>query len=295
MAARIDMNCDMGESFGMYKMGLDEEIIHHVSSANVACGFHAGDPTWMRTTVRLAEENGVAVGAHPSYPDLVGFGRRNMNATADEVKCDVAYQLGALQAFTAGKRLQHVKPHGAMYNQAVDDADLARAICEAALEFDPGIILVALAGSKWVEIASEMGMKVAPEIFADRALNADGTLVSRSKPGAVLHDVGEVVERSVQMVTEGVATATTGERVDVEAASICIHGDTPGAVDMAAQVRPGPGVERGGDRAHGRVGVDRSCMTSRFFGRLGTRRCWWSWGTRSTRTRTRGSTALHGR
>ena len=210
MAVRIDMNCDMGESFGMYKMGLDEEIIRHVSSANIACGFHAGDPTWMRTTVRLAEENGVAVGAHPSYPDLVGFGRRNMNATADEVKCDVAYQLGALQAFTAGKRLQHVKPHGAMYNQAVDDEDLARAICEAALEFDPDIILVALAGSKWVEIALEMGMKVAPEIFADRALNPDGTLVSRSKPGAVLHDVGEVVERSVQMVTEGVATAITG-------------------------------------------------------------------------------------
>ena len=168
MAVRIDMNCDMGESFGMYKMGLDEEIIRHVSSANIACGFHAGDPTWMRTTVRLAEENGVAVGAHPSYPDLVGFGRRNMNATADEVKCDVAYQLGALQAFTDGKRLQHVKPHGAMYNQAVDDEDLARAICEAALEFDPNIILVALAGSKWVGIASEMGMKVAPEIFADR-------------------------------------------------------------------------------------------------------------------------------
>ena len=239
MSVRIDMNCDMGESFGMYKMGLDEEIIRHVSSANIACGFHAGDPTWMRTTVQLAEENGVAVGAHPSYPDLVGFGRRNMNATADEVKCDVAYQLGALQAFTAGKRLQHVKPHGAMYNQAVDDADLARAICEAALEFDPGIILVALAGSQWVETAAEMGMKVAPEIFADRALNADGTLVSRSKPGAVLHDVGEVVERSVQMVTEGVATAITGERIEVEASSICIHGDTPGAVEMAAQVRQG--------------------------------------------------------
>ena len=239
MAVRIDMNCDMGESFGMYKMGLDEEIIRHVSSANIACGFHAGDPTWMRTTVQLAEGNGVAVGAHPSYPDLVGFGRRNMNATADEVKCDVAYQLGALQAFTAGKRLQHVKPHGAMYNQAVDDEDLARAICEAALEFDRDIILVALAGSKWVETASEMGMKVAPEIFADRALNPDGTLVSRSKPGAVLHDVGEVVERSVQMVTEGVATAITGERIDVEASSICIHGDTPGAVEMAAQVRQG--------------------------------------------------------
>ncbi len=237
MAARIDLNCDMGESFGMYKMGLDEEVIRHVSSANIACGFHAGDPRWMRTTVRLAEDHGVAVGAHPSYPDLVGFGRRSMNATADEVKSDVTYQLGALQAFTSGRRLQHVKPHGAMYNQAVDDADLAKAICEAVLDFDPDLILVALAGSRWVQVAGEMGMRVAPEIFADRALNPDGTLVSRSKPGAVLHDVGEVAERSVRMVTEGIATAITGEPVEVDAASLCIHGDTPGAVEMAERVR----------------------------------------------------------
>ena len=239
MGAKIDLNCDMGESFGMYKMGLDEEVIEYISSANIACGFHAGDPGWMRRTVELAEAQGVAIGAHPSYPDMVGFGRRNMSVTPDEAKADVVYQVGALQAFTKSKRLQHVKPHGAMYNQAVDDEVLARAICEAVREVDPEMIVVALAGSRWVEVAHEMGVRVGREIFADRALNPDGTLVSRSKPGSVLHDVEEVAERSVRMVTEGVATAITGEVIEVEADSLCIHGDTPGAVQMAAAVKRG--------------------------------------------------------
>ena len=237
MTAKIDFNCDMGESFGMYKMGFDEEVIKHITSANIACGFHAGDPMWMRHTVDLAQRHGVAIGAHPSFPDLNGFGRRNMVVSADEAKNDVTYQVGALQAFTADKRLQHVKPHGAMYNMAVNDESLAQAICESILEIDPEMILVALAGSRWLDIAEDMGLKVAREIFADRALNADGTLVSRSQPGSVIHDTSEVVERSLRMVTEGKATAITGEQIDVQADSLCLHGDTPGAVEMAASLK----------------------------------------------------------
>jgi UPF0271 protein len=237
MANKIDFNCDMGESFGMYKMGLDEEVIKHITSANIACGFHAGDPNWMRTTVKLAEEHGVAIGAHPSFPDLSGFGRRAMNASALEVKNDVIYQMGALQAFTGAKRLQHVKPHGAMYNMAVDDQDLATAICEAVLEVDSDIVLLALAGSQWISIAEDLGLRVGREIFADRALNTDGTLVSRSKEGSVIHDIQEVVDRSLRMVTEGKAVAISGEVIDVEADSLCLHGDTPGAVDMAQALK----------------------------------------------------------
>ena len=237
MTAKIDFNCDMGESFGMYKMGFDEEVIKHITSANIACGFHAGDPMWMRHTVDLAQRHGVAIGAHPSFPDLNGFGRRNMIVSPDEAKNDVTYQVGALQAFTADKKLQHVKPHGAMYNMAVNDESLAQAICESILEIDPDMILVALAGSRWLDIAEDMGLKVACEIFADRALNADGTLVSRSQPGSVIHDTAEVVERSLRMVTEGKATAITGEQIDVQADSLCLHGDTPGAVEMAASLK----------------------------------------------------------
>ena len=237
MASKIDFNCDMGESFGMYKMGFDEEVIKHISSANIACGFHAGDPMWMRKTVDLAEQHGVGVGAHPSYPDLNGFGRRNMNATPEEVRNDVVYQAGALKAFTSNRNLQHVKPHGAMYNQAVDDADLGKSICEAVLEVDSNIILLALAGSTWIDVAKGMGMRVAREVFADRAVNSDGTLVPRSKEGSVIHDTNEVVERSLRMVTEGKILSVEGDIVEVEADSICLHGDTPGAVDMAKTLK----------------------------------------------------------
>ncbi len=246
MATKIDLNCDMGESFGMYKMGLDEQVIKHVSSANIACGFHAGDPTWMRRTVRLAEENGVAVGAHPSFPDLVGFGRRNMSLSPEEVRDDMVYQIGALRAFTRDQKLQHVKPHGALYNQAVGDEGLARAICEAVLEVDPEMAMVALAGSPWVAIAEEMGLRVAREAFADRALNPDGTLVSRSLPGAVIEDVDEVVQRGLGLVADGATKAISGEMVEVQADSLCLHGDTAGAVEMAAALRKeleGAGVE----------------------------------------------------
>ncbi len=237
MRGSIDFNCDMGESFGMYKMGFDEEVIKHVTSANIACGFHAGDPGWMRKTVELAEERGVAVGAHPSFPDLAGFGRRNMIVSPEEARDDVVYQMGALAAFTRAGRLQHVKPHGAMYNMAVNDESLARAICEAALSVDEDIALLALAGSRWIEVARDMGLRVGREIFADRALNADGTLVARSQPGSVIHDTAEVVERSLRMVTEGRAEAIGGELIDVEADSLCLHGDTPGAVEMARALK----------------------------------------------------------
>ncbi len=169
MGAKIDFNCDMGESFGMYKMGYDEDVIKFITSANVACGFHAGDPGWMRKTVEMAEENGVGVGAHPSFPDLQGFGRRNMVVSPKEAKDDVVYQMGALAAFTRTKKLQHVKPHGAMYNMAAGGGDLARAICEAVLEVDPDTVLVVLAGTPWAEVAREMGVRVAQEAFADRA------------------------------------------------------------------------------------------------------------------------------
>ena len=179
----------------------------------------------------------VAVGAHTSFPDLVGFGRRNIEVSPEEARNDVIYQIGALQAFTSGHRLQHVKPHGAMYNRAVVDEDLARSICDAVLEVDPDLILIALAGSRWVDVALDMGLRVAREIFADRALNPDGTLVSRTKEGSVLHDVDEVADRSLRMVQEGKATAVNGDTIDVEADSLCIHGDTPGAVEMAKVLR----------------------------------------------------------
>jgi UPF0271 protein len=244
--SRVDFNSDIGESFGSYKMGLDEEVIGCISSANIACGFHAGDPGWMRHTVGLAEKNGVGIGAHPAFPDLRGFGRRNMVVDPQEARDDVVYQIGALTAFTKGKRLQHVKPHGAMYNMAVKDEVLARAICAAILEVDQRLILLALSGSRWVEIAEEMGLRVAREVFADRALMPDGTLAPRSEPGAVLHDTDQIAERTLRMVTEGTVEAVDGSEVEVVADSICLHGDTPGAVAMARAVRDtleGAGVE----------------------------------------------------
>ena len=236
MAKQVDINCDMGESFGMYKLGHDEEVIKYISSANIACGFHAGDPIWMNKTVTLAQNHGVEIGAHPSYPDLAGFGRRNMDISSDELKSDILYQIGALQAFTKDKKLQHVKPHGALYNQAVVNETKATTICEAILEYDSNLILLALSGSKWVKTAKEMGLKAYNEIFADRALNDDGSLVSRSKEGSVLHDVNEVADRSNQMVIEGIATTISGNEIEVEADSLCIHGDTPGAVQMAMKI-----------------------------------------------------------
>ena len=233
----IDLNCDMGESFGTYKLGFDEGIIPYITSANVAAGFHAGDPMWMAYTVKLAEEHNVAIGVHPSYPDLVGFGRRNMTSSPEEIKNCVKYQVGALMAFAKGHRLQHVKAHGAMYNMAASDPKLAAAIAEGVKEVDPDLILVVLAGSQAVEVARNAGLRVARECFADRAVNPDGTLVSRSIPGSVIEDVSEAVERSLMMVTEGRVKAVNGSIIDFEADTICLHGDTPGTVEMAKALR----------------------------------------------------------
>ncbi len=234
---KVDFNSDIGESFGQYKLGLDEDIVKYVSSANIACGFHAGDPMWMSKTVQLAEKHDVGIGAHPSYPDLRGFGRRNMNIEPEEVKNDVIYQIGALTGFTANKKLQHVKPHGAMYNNAVNNEKLAEAICSAIIEVDSDLILLALSGSRWISIAKEMGLKVAREVFADRAINSDGTLVSRSIDGSVIHDPDVIAERTLKMVKQGYITSVTGEDVAVDADSICMHGDNPEAVQIAKEVK----------------------------------------------------------
>ena len=209
----------------------------YISSANIACGFHAGDPMWMRLTVRLAEEAGVAIGAHPGFPDLMGFGRREMKVTPEEAKNYVIYQIGALQAFTSSKRLQHVKPHGALYNMGAVNEELARAVAEGIKEVDPELILVGLAGSAWIKVSQEIGLRVASEVFADRALNPDGTLIPRSQPGAVIHDLEDIAVRSLKMVTEGKAIAINGEEINTKADTICLHGDTPGAVDFARNLR----------------------------------------------------------
>jgi UPF0271 protein len=237
MPTQFDFNCDMGESFGAWRMGLDEEVIRFITSANIACGFHAGDPATMRRTVRLAEAHGVGIGAHPGFPDLQGFGRRNLAATPAEVRDDLVYQIGALTGFTSAKRLQHVKPHGALYNMAVPGGDLARAIGEAVLDSDPSLVLVLLAGSKWAGQAEKMGLRVAREAFADRALMPDGTLVPRSRPGAVIHDTQQVIERSVRLATERTVVAISGEIVHVDADTLCLHGDTPDAVALASALR----------------------------------------------------------
>lgn len=237
MSRTIDITCDMGESFGVYKLGFDEEVMPYISSANIACGFHAGDPIWMSRTVRLAEETGVGIGAHPSFPDLMGFGRRVMQISLEEVRNYVIYQIGALQAFTKGKKLQHVKAHGSLGNMGAINEELARAVAEAIREVDSNLILVGLAGSAWVKAGHETGLRVATELYADRALTPDGNLVSRSQPGAVIHDVEEVIARSLKMVIEGKAVAINGEEIKVAGDSICVHGDTPGATVLAQTLR----------------------------------------------------------
>ncbi|KUH32389.1 lactam utilization protein LamB [Thermococcus celericrescens] len=236
---KVDLNSDLGESFGRYKLGLDEEVMNYITSANVATGWHAGDPIVIRRTVRLAKENGVAVGAHPGYPDLLGFGRRYMKLSPEEARNYILYQIGALYAFTRaeGIELQHVKPHGALYNALVKEEELARAVIEGIADFDRNLIFVALSGSRPAEIAEEMGVKVAREVFADRAYNPDGTLVPRSKPGAVIHEEEAIAERVVSMVKDGGVRAINGEWVELKADSICVHGDNPKAVQIAARIR----------------------------------------------------------
>lgn len=241
---KIDFNADIGESFAGYELGLDSEIVKYITSANIATGFHAGDPDWMARTVSLAIENGVGIGAHPAYPDLAGFGRRNMDLTPAEVHNAVTYQVGALAAFAPGRKLQHVKPHGALYNTAVRDATVAEAIVLAVQAFDPDLIHVVLAGSHWESIARKHGVRVARECYADRAVTPEGSLVPRSQPGAVVHDPETVIERSLKLATEGKVSAIDGTEIDFSADSICLHGDTAGAVELAEAVRAS--LEAGG-------------------------------------------------
>jgi 5-oxoprolinase (ATP-hydrolysing) subunit A len=236
---KIDLNCDMGESFGTYKLGYDEELMPFVTSINVACGFHASDPGNMLYTVRLAKKHQIAIGAHPSFPDLVGFGRRNMAASPAEIRADTLYQIGALWAIcqSEGVRLQHVKPHGALYSMAAADVRIAGAIAEAIKAIDPELYMICLGKSKMVQAAEKAGVKYVEEAFADRAYTNEGTLVPRSKPGAVIHDVNLVAERVLSIVKERKITSIDGKEVPVVAQTVCVHGDTPGAVAMIKLIR----------------------------------------------------------
>jgi UPF0271 protein len=236
---QIDLNGDVGESFGAYEIGHDAALIPILTSVNIACGFHAGDPGVMRATVALAREHGCAVGAHPGFPDLVGFGRREIKATPREVEDFVAYQIGALAGIAAaqGIRLAHVKPHGALYNMAARDAQLADAIARAIAGVDPALRLFGLPGSKSLEAAQRHNVPSVSEAFADRAYRRDGSLVPRSEPGAVIDDEAIVVSRAVAIARERMVVATDGTRVPLDVQTICVHGDTPGAAVLASRIR----------------------------------------------------------
>jgi len=231
----IDLNCDMGESFGRYTLGQDAAVMPHITSANVACGLHAGDPVVMAHTVRLAKQHGVAVGAHPGWPDLQGFGRRSMSLSAAETGALVLYQLGALAAFASaeGLELTHVKPHGALYNQAAKDRELADAVAGAVQKFSKDLILVGLAGSALIEAGTGLGLRVANEAFPDRGYGADGTLLARELPGALLESPEQVAAHALALATEGVIF--NGRQVLVE--TLCVHGDHPHAAENAQRIR----------------------------------------------------------
>ena len=235
----VDLNSDMGESFGAWTMGDDASLLEVVSSANIACGFHAGDPSVIRRTVQLAARNGVAIGAHPSLPDLAGFGRRSMAVSAGEVYDLVLYQISALAGFArvAGGRLHHVKAHGALYNMAAADASLAGAIAAAVRDFDADLVLYGLAGSALIDAGEAAGLSVAAEVFADRSYRKDGSLVPRSQPGAVIDEVASAVAQVLDMVRDQRVLSVEGNWVPLRADTICVHGDTPGAVTLARELR----------------------------------------------------------
>ncbi|MBT8365338.1 MAG: 5-oxoprolinase subunit PxpA [Deltaproteobacteria bacterium] len=239
---KIDLNSDVGESFGNYKLGLDEEVIPLISSANIACGFHAGDPAVMKRTISIAKENGIAIGAHPGFPDLIGFGRRSMDASLEEIQDYVIYQVGALQGFAAAQRLklQHVKPHGALYNMAVQNPAIWDAVAQALAAVDPHLILFVLAGSNRKDleaIGARHGIRIAFEFFGDRAYNPDGSLVSRKEPGAVIHDHKAVAEKVLKMIKEGRVVCKDGSEIDMAADTICVHGDNPAALALVKNIR----------------------------------------------------------
>ena len=236
---KVDLNSDLGESFGRYTLGMDADILQLVSSANVACGYHASDPLVMNKTIAMAKVAGVRVGAHPGFPDLMGFGRRNMDVSPAEAKAYTLYQLGALDAFCKahGVKMQHVKPHGAMYNMAGKDYALSKAICEAIYEYDKDLIVMALSGGELVHAAEDMGLKVAREVFADRAYEEDGSLVNRRKEGAMITDENEAIARVVRMIKEQKVTAITGKDIPIKADSVCVHGDGVKALAFVKKIR----------------------------------------------------------
>lgn len=239
MATSVDLNSDLGESFGAWTLGDDSALLQVVSSANVACGFHAGDASTMLTACREAAANGVTVGAHVSYRDLAGFGRRSMEVPAGELRDEVLYQLAALTglARVAGTAVRYVKPHGALYNRIVHDEAQANAVVDAVVAFDPSLVLLGSAGSAVERTAGEAGLRFVREAFVDRGYRPDGTLVPRTQPGALLSDEAAIAARAVRMVTEGRVTAADGTDIAVLVDSLCVHGDTPGAVAMARAVR----------------------------------------------------------
>ena len=232
---RIDLNADLGESFGAYTLGEDAALLPFVTSANVACGFHAGDPDVIARTVALVGEHGVALGAHPGLPDLQGFGRRMVSVSPDEASHLVTYQVGALAAFArqAGQELRHVKPHGALYTMAERDNELAWAIAQSVRDWDTQLIVYGLSGGRLVRAARELGLRAAEEVFADRAYQSDGTLMSRTAPGAVIHDAAPAAARMVRLLREGKITAADGTSLTLAADTICLHGDAPGAAGRA--------------------------------------------------------------
>ncbi len=235
----IDINCDMGESFGPWVMGADEEVMPNITSANIACGAHAGDPSVMRRTIRLAREAGVAIGAHPGFPDLQGFGRREIKVDLSEVEDSILAQIGALAAIarSEGMTLQHVKAHGALYNMAARSRPLADAIARAIKGFDASLMMFGLPNSPMMTAAREAGLRVAAEGFADRAYQLDGSLTPRTERGAVIHDPATVVDRAQRMVRDGIVQTADGREVALRIDTICVHGDTPGAADLARRLR----------------------------------------------------------
>ena len=239
MKNRIDLNCDLGESFGAWRMGDDDEAMQHISSANIACGFHAGDPATMRATVAAAVRYHVAIGAHPSLPDLQGFGRREMQVSAADVHAMVLYQVGALSGFVtaAGARLSHVKPHGALYNMSARDPVVADAIAEAVADFDSTLILVGLSGSESIKAAERRGLRVAHEVFADRRYRADGSLMPRSFAGAVINDIDQAVSQALNLATRGEVLANDGSLIRLAVDTLCLHGDREDAAEFARRLR----------------------------------------------------------
>jgi len=236
----IDINCDLGEGYGAFSVGNDAEIMPYITSANIACGFHAGDPVTMAKTVRLAKKDNVAIGAHPSYPDIMGFGRREMQLTPEEIMSCTIYQIGALQGFAkaAGVSLQHVKPHGALYNTAAKDEETSKGVVEAVGALDDKLIILAPPKSALAKVAVDAGLRVAHEFFADRAYNADGSLVSRKQPNAIVREPREVVERVVDVIKEKEVLATNGKLVTLgEVHTICVHSDTPAAVSLVQALK----------------------------------------------------------